>query len=233
MRPVNRGNCPTKDDGSMKVYTAYGNARRDLIDRMGQYCSYCNQKLPASLAVEHVVPKSLAPDLALEWDNFLLACTNCNSTKGDKDIVINEYLWPDVHNTVLAFDYTEDGKVYINESLNVDLQQRAQNLLDLVGLQKYEDKPTDSDRRWKNRKDTFYKAKVALDLFLRARKKDAEDEFITAIGLWATDNGFFSIWLEVFSAFPEVKKKLIQSFTGTALDAFDANADAIPRTKDL
>ena len=233
MRPVNRGQCPVEDDGSVRVYTSYGNARRDLIDRMGQYCSYCNQKLPASLAVEHVRPKSLNPELELEWDNFLLGCTNCNSTKGDKPVDLNDYVWPDVHNTSLAFTYSSDGKVHIKDQLEDNIRRRAQNLLNLVGLEKYEDKPTDSDRRWKNRKTTFHKAEEALKLFESAKDKGAEQEFTVLIGLWATDNGFFSIWIQVFSDYPNVKKEIINSFKGTATDAFDDNADAVQRTPDL
>ena len=39
MRPVDRGECPIEDDGSLRTYSTYAKARRDLIDRMGQYCS--------------------------------------------------------------------------------------------------------------------------------------------------------------------------------------------------
>jgi hypothetical protein len=45
-------------------------------------------RLEASLAVEHVLPKKpegvteIIKSRELDWENFLLACTNCNSTKG-------------------------------------------------------------------------------------------------------------------------------------------------------
>jgi 5-methylcytosine-specific restriction endonuclease McrA len=74
MRPVTRGAAP-------RAYTAYSQAIGDLEDRLGIYCSYCERRLPVSLAVEHVVPKSLEPTLETCWDNFLLGCTNCNSVK--------------------------------------------------------------------------------------------------------------------------------------------------------
>lgn len=233
MRPVDRGEHPKEEDGSARIYTSYSNARRDLIDRMGQYCSYCNQKLPASLAVEHVQPKSLFPALELEWENFLLACTNCNSTKGNKPVDLNDYLWPDVHNTDLAFVYTQDGKVQVNTNLNSQLQQKAQNLLDLVGLEKYEDNYTASDRRWKNRKNTFSKVAESLKLFESALSKGAGEEFINVLGNYASDNGFFSIWLQIFTNYSQVRKKIIQSFVGTAANAFDINTNAISRTDEL
>ena len=233
MRPVDRGECPIEDNGSLRIYSTYAKAKRDLIDRMGQYCSYCNQKLPASLAVEHVQPKSLVTEMALEWGNFLLGCTNCNSIKGDKPVDLNDYLWPDIHNTDMAFKYTDDGKVHVNQALSVQLRIKAQNLLDLVGLQRYEDSLTASDRRWKNRKDAFEKAKLALELYSEALNKGAGDAFADALGLWASDNGFFSIWLQTFDKYPSVRKKIIGSFRGTALDAFNAATVSIRRTDEL
>src|SRR5664280_2710916 len=118
MRPIERGPRPLDENGDPKIYTDYSYARRDLIDRMGQYCSYCNQRLPASLAVEHIQPKDPVPVLKLEWTNFLLGCTNCNSTKGATPIMLNDYLWPDIHNTHLAYIYKDDGTVDINPLLD-------------------------------------------------------------------------------------------------------------------
>lgn len=233
MRPVERGPVPLEADGSNKVFTAYGNARRDLIDRMGQYCSYCNQKLPSSLAVEHVQPKKPNPTLELEWTNFLLGCTNCNSTKGDKPVDLPDYLWPDVHNTYLAFNYTPDGKVDVHPALSAALKVKAQNMLDLVGLQSYPDNPTASDRRWLNRKDAFVKANIALVLYQSAAAKGAATEFEKALGLWASDNGFFSIWMNVFNAYPNVKQQIVLSFKGTADTCFDTDVNPVQRTAEL
>ncbi|WP_312824858.1 HNH endonuclease [Epilithonimonas sp.] len=233
MRPVERGPVPLEADGSNRVYSAYDQARRDLIERMGQYCSYCNQKLPSSLAVEHVQPKKPNPTLELEWTNFLLGCTNCNSTKGKKPVNLTDYLWPDVHNTHIPFTYTPDGKIDVNPLLPDPLKVKAQNMLDLVGLQSYPDNPTASDRRWLNRKDAFVKANIALVLYQSAAAKGASSEFEKALGLWASDNGFFSIWMFVFNAYPNVKEQIILSFTGTAATCFDANLDPVNRTTEL
>jgi len=133
----------------------------------------------------------------------------------------------------MAFKYTDDGKVHVNQALSVQLRIKAQNLLDLVGLQRYEDSLTASDRRWKNRKDAFEKAKLALELYSEALNKGAGDAFADALGLWASDNGFFSIWLQTFDKYPSVRKKIIGSFRGTALDAFNAATVSIRRTDEL
>lgn len=233
MRPVSRGERPLKSNGTPKSYSSYGRARRDLIDRMGQYCSYCNQKLPASLAVEHVQPKAIVPELELEWDNFLLGCTNCNSTKGDKPVDLDEYLWPDIHNTHLAFTYTPDGKVNINSALSEEVKIKAQNMLDLVGLQKYPDNATASDRRWKNRRDTFKEANIALVLFENALEKEAGEESAQLIEILVRNNGFFSIWMHVFENHPMVKKHILSAMTGTATNAFDQNGNPLRRTNSI
>lgn len=233
MRPIERGPIPLQDNGTRKSYKSYGSARRDLIDRMGQYCSYCNQKLPSSLAVEHVQPKSVEPQLELEWDNFLLGCTNCNSIKTDNPVNLDNFIWPEIHNTHIALIYLEGGEIEVNPTLSEPLKQRTQNLINLVGLQRYPDNPTASDRRWKNRKETFIKAKEALTLYHEALTKGAERGFERALGLWASDSGFFSIWLQVFSAYPTVKLQIISCFNGTARNAFDDRGNAIARTDEL
>jgi hypothetical protein len=72
------------DDGLKALSTYYGKARRQLIQNIGQYCSYCEIPLATNLAIEHMLPKSNFPLMALVWDNFLLACSLCNSYKNNK-----------------------------------------------------------------------------------------------------------------------------------------------------
>lgn len=93
----------------------WGDARKALIQSIGQYCSYCGSPIYSHLHIEHVLPKSFFPQHAFAWNNFLLSCPTCNSAKGDdpnqatisnhvlstdeaKDKVFNkpdiDYLWP-------------------------------------------------------------------------------------------------------------------------------------------
>ena len=85
MRPVGKGK-------NSKTLNQYQETKGDLIDRLGEYCSYCEMQLNAVLAVEHVQPKSQHPHLLLVWDNFLIACPSCNSAKGDTDVRLEDYL---------------------------------------------------------------------------------------------------------------------------------------------
>lgn len=64
-----------------KVARTYVLSRADLINNIGQYCSFCGMPLAASLAVEHMLPKADFPGLSVTWSNFLLACPICNSKK--------------------------------------------------------------------------------------------------------------------------------------------------------
>lgn len=50
-------------------------------------------------AVEHIRPKSKFPDRVLQWDNLGLACTRCNTNKG-------EY-WSDQTGNVLLNPYSD------------------------------------------------------------------------------------------------------------------------------
>lgn len=70
--------------GWNKIKATYPTARGAMIARIGHYCSYCELPIVANLAIEHIAPKAAFPTLAVEWSNFLLACSACNSRKGDE-----------------------------------------------------------------------------------------------------------------------------------------------------
>ena len=96
MRPVERGPRPTHPNGGLKQFKTYGDMRIDLISRIGEYCSYCEVPLGVSLAIEHMLSKSMSLN-DIDWNNSLLACTNCNSHKKDattSEQSLNNYYWP-------------------------------------------------------------------------------------------------------------------------------------------
>jgi 5-methylcytosine-specific restriction endonuclease McrA len=114
MRPIRRGASPRLGD-----FSNYRDALPDLVSRLGRDCSYCERLIPVQLAVEHIQPKGLPAYRALigRWDNFLLACVNCNSTKLDKDVVLSEVLLPDRDNTFSAYLYDAGGGVQVSPRL--------------------------------------------------------------------------------------------------------------------
>jgi hypothetical protein len=59
-------------------------ARGDMVAMIGDFCSFCEMPLAGHLlAIEHVAPKSIYPTYSVWWWNFLLACRDCNSQKGN------------------------------------------------------------------------------------------------------------------------------------------------------
>ena len=69
-------------------------------------------QLDSALGVERIQPKKtrgctqIDSQREMDWNNFLLACPNCNSTKGNTDVVLDDYLWPDRDNTFRALKYS-------------------------------------------------------------------------------------------------------------------------------
>ncbi len=220
MRPVTRGKSPRTAD-----YAEHRDAFGELSARLGLFCSYCERRIPTQLAVEHIQPKGLPAyeHLKGRWDNFLLGCVNCNSTKKDKDVVLNHLLLPDRDNTAAAYIYTMDGKIEVNPGLSAQQQVMATRTLALTGLDKSISAVKDSNGklvaidRVSQRMQAWLLAKESKqDL-----KTNQNDAFRRQIGRTAKESGFFSIWMTVFHDDSAVRKLLITEFTGTAVDCFD------------
>ena len=150
MRPVERGAAP-------RIYNNYRNAIKDLVNRLGPYCSYCERRLPTGLSVEHVFPKSLYVDRALDWSNFLLACVNCNSTKGNNDPL--DIFLPDRDNTLLVLSYFRGGVVPVAAQMDIQSTRRARGLIDFLGLDRHGatgwPRPASRDNRRRDREKAW------------------------------------------------------------------------------
>ncbi len=217
MRPIRRRASPILSD-----YQDYKKAQPDLVARLGPYCSFCERRIATNLAVEHVQPKGLAAYLHLIgcWDNFLLACVNCNSTKGSKDVNVTKILLPDRDNTFAALQYLSDGSIEASPmAVAAGKNQMVIDTLALTGLDKAALNSPDANGR-----------QVALD---RVRQRmeawltavDSRDELATAtqnvaplqraIVNIATATGFFSIWMTVFRGDANMLGRLIDAFDET------------------
>lgn len=223
MRPVIRGDCPTQADGTPIVFKAYSEARGRLIKQLGECCSYCEVHLDTSLAVEHVQPKKPPgaavndPNRELSWENFLLACTNCNSTKGNDDVVLDEHLWPDRDNTFFAIIYKQGGLVEAAVGHDKD---RAERIIKLVGLDKvpsiHEQENEASDRRWNNRRE-------AWDIAVESKQNLVSlDHPLMRAQIVLQIQGFWSIWMTVFKDDKDMIERILNRISGTAKHCFDA-----------
>ncbi|MEG0261268.1 MAG: HNH endonuclease, partial [Lysinibacillus sp.] len=174
MRPIIRGSIPKNEDGADYIPERYQAYRGYLIERIGTFCSYCERSMSHSIAVEHIQPKSVHEQLETTWSNLLLCCTNCNSIKNSKDVVITEYFWPDIDNTSRAFIYSSAGSIRPNTNLTDDLFTKSLNTIALTGLDREPSEdlrknPEVTDRRWSERRNAWERANRAKQ---RLRQND-------------------------------------------------------------
>lgn len=222
MRPVEKGAAP-------RAYSVYQDAAGDLRAVLGDYCSYCERQIETHLAVEHVQPKSQNGRLATSWNNFLLGCVNCNSSKGKQRIALKNYFWPDRDNTLRAFVYLSGGLVQADPTLSSGDGAKATATLRLTGLDKYPGnagrEPTDSDRRWFRRKEVW-------DLAQRCVSDLAANDTLLVRQLIidnAVARGMFSIWWTAFAGDADMRRRLRLAFQGTCPSSFDANENLCAR----
>jgi uncharacterized protein (TIGR02646 family) len=215
MRPIRRGVSPFPAD-----LDNYEDAKPNLAARIGRYCSYCERPVNTVLAVEHIQPKNLEAykHLIGRWENFLLACVNCNSCKKDGDIVLANVLLPDRDNTFAAFSYSADGSVTPAPHLGAGIEGKASKTLEVTGLDKKICTTQDENGK-----------QVALDRVSQrmeawAIAEEGRTDVLTdpanvairrsLINL-AIATGFFSIWMTVLAAEPDIRNCLIDAFPGT------------------
>jgi hypothetical protein len=241
MRPVEKwtvGYVSPKGTNVRAVYSPHGLANPVLKENLDDFCSYC-EGVNFDPEVEHIISQDQArtqnPTLITAWTNFLLTCGRCNGgdNKSNKHVDFSLMYFPHLNNTLLAFEYREGGFVAIHHNLNTQIQRdKATALLDLVGLDKYPDnlkypvgtnRLHPNDKRWEHRRVAWEYAVQKLEKF---ENGDISAEYVAE---FAYQRGFFSVWFTVFAAHIEVKKALINSFEGTALDCFDENYNPIPR----
>ena len=244
MRPIERGQVPINADGTPKIVAVYRNWRKDLIDRLGNYCSFCEMKLNDSPQVEHVVAQNIDPALALEWTNLLLACSPCNRAKSDNPCPPQTHYLPTTHNTFLPFLFSITTNprqsneaasfVVVNTNLQANQQLKAQNTLILCQLDTdftaigSEQRVT--DLRWRYRLEAIETAKMWRQEWDSWAYQTPTTQFIGLLITAAKGHGFWSAWFKVFEDVQAIREALVTEFVGTATTCFDNNTYApIPR----
>ena len=211
MRPVNK----SLYQHNQTIYNPYGNAKDDLISALGGFCSYCErQGFSTALEIEHIKNKDTYPSEKFKWNNFLLACKNCNTCKTTKSI--KDVLLPDRDDTFEVFIYLESGFIKVNPIINDNLKPQAQALLDLVRLDRIPNRNgyLGKDTLWAERKKIWDLSQRYLDKY---QQNKCDIKIITDLAL---GYGLWSIWMRAFEDFPEVQKELIKDFSGTRIEFF-------------
>lgn len=74
--------------------------RDTLLNMTNSKCCYCEcfiGKGHREMHVDHFRPKSLYPELVVNWDNLLPSCPHCNKSKSDHDTEKEEIINPSAH----------------------------------------------------------------------------------------------------------------------------------------
>lgn len=94
-RLLNVGDYPARVEAAPRhwdnVRVGVGRPVRDTLRAMctdAEPCCYCGDSVGAN--VDHIRPKFLYPDQTFVWTNLLLACSRCNTVKGDRFAVFVE-----------------------------------------------------------------------------------------------------------------------------------------------
>jgi hypothetical protein len=225
MRPIDKGAWPVDEHGAKIVFTDHKQAKIHLTNRTGMYCHLCEMRIDNVPSIEHIKHQKHSPNLKLHWDNFLLACTYCNSRKPKSPIKTYHYYWPHLHNTYLPFNYQnplENAGIFVNTSLSAVEQQKAAKTLELYGLQEVADNAGNIDSRYQARREAFSKALQCLIEY------ETGQIILKAITREATSTGFWSVWFTIFQKHAEVRKALLDAFRGTEANCFDRTAGYVP-----
>jgi uncharacterized protein (TIGR02646 family) len=214
MKPVKKGIV-------RREFTAYGQAKAILLERLGQHCSYCEAYgRPQDLDVEHIYPKQPHPELELKWKNFLVSCSTCNTYKHHHLGSVRQtrlearFLWPHRENTFRAFEYFADGRVEVRQGLKKSTEQAAEATREMVGLlrspakaKEFEDRGIPYDGAT-NRNQSWREAESLRSAYLKNPSPVLAGQFADI----AVRLGHFSIWMAVFHDRPEMLRELIRAF---------------------
>ncbi len=113
--------------GSNSGQSAFAEIKKTLVAMCVsvQVCNYCENN--EANDVEHIYPKSLFPERAFDWDNYLLACKTCNTTyKSDNFAVF------DPIGSATQVDMPRNNVPATDDAVLVD--PRADNPLDFFWL---------------------------------------------------------------------------------------------------
>ncbi|MEV4991139.1 HNH endonuclease [Pseudarthrobacter sp. LMD1-1-1.1] len=75
------------DTKSSKEFSVVKDALRKMCSGI-ERCMYCEDSLGTD--IEHFWPKSKYPHHAFSWENYLLACSHCNSNEKREDLPLDE-----------------------------------------------------------------------------------------------------------------------------------------------
>ncbi len=122
---------PLSIKNSMWVHYRHQEIKEKLFASSHQKCAFCEAKPAESgnIEVEHFRPKSLYPELAFEWSNFLPVCRKCNDSKSNHDTGKEPIVDPSSDDPELIFTYN-----FINIVPKDDKNEIADRTIEICDL---------------------------------------------------------------------------------------------------
>jgi 5-methylcytosine-specific restriction endonuclease McrA len=69
--------------GDPRLSRKYKEVRLKALARDGYVCYYCGAE-DKDMTIDHIIPVSKAPEMAIDINNMVTACKPCNSKKGKR-----------------------------------------------------------------------------------------------------------------------------------------------------
>ncbi len=70
--------------GDPRLSRKYKEVRLRVLRRDGYVCFYCGAE-EKEMTIDHIIPVSKAPELAIDESNMRVCCKRCNSSKGSRN----------------------------------------------------------------------------------------------------------------------------------------------------
>ena len=112
-----------------------------LLQEQGYICCYCGMRISRNNShIEHLQPRTIAPNLALEYPNLLASCQGENETPIPAHCGHKKGNWYKSHlmvsplaaNCQNSFRYTDDGQIVATD--NPAQQKAAETTIERLGL---------------------------------------------------------------------------------------------------
>lgn len=124
---------PESEKKSLLSHYRHKDIQTALFASSHHKCAFCECKPGEGghIEVEHFEPKSLYPDLAFEWDNFLPSCRKCNEEKADFDTRTSPIINPAIEDPEQLLTYSF---LRIKPLKGSGQEQKAQQTIDVCNL---------------------------------------------------------------------------------------------------
>lgn len=146
--------------------------KRALLAETNGKCAYCESRVPATSypRVEHIKPRSIAPELTFSWPNLTIACEVCHRNKSDYWNLSSPLINPVVEDPIVHLTTVEKAAWLLGAKLDSSLGAFA--------IQKFE---LNRAGLWERRQDRLRVVQGVIERWRNAATPDEGDGFWRSI----------------------------------------------------